>query len=135
MDSKKTARYGLDNWVELRQYSSMDTIQCQLKNINRQLGLFTKSKNALINNLIVLLDQSYLSVNTLFTSPICKDSSQKWVDCVRSVSLNAFTKWYLEMVQASRLLSTEKAAAIHAKGSCCHATEGRNDEVTYYAGN
>ena len=39
-DSRKIARYGLDNWVELRQYASMDTIRYQLKTLNRQQGLY-----------------------------------------------------------------------------------------------
>lgn len=102
-DSRKIARYGLDNWVELRQYTGMDTIRYQLKTMNRQFGLYTKNKTALKNNLIALLDQSYPGVNTLFTSPVREDGSQKWVDfaasfyhvdCVRSGSLNAFTERY-----------------------------------------
>ena len=35
-DSRKIAKYGLDNWVELRQYASMDKIRYQLKTLNRQ---------------------------------------------------------------------------------------------------
>lgn len=102
-DSRKIARYGLDNWVELRQYTDMDTIRYQLKTMNRQFGLYTKNKIALKNNLIALLDQSYPGVNTLFTSPVREDGSQKWVDfaasfyhvdCVRGGSLNAFTERY-----------------------------------------
>ena len=30
-DAKKIARYTLDNWIELRQYSSMDNTRTQLK--------------------------------------------------------------------------------------------------------
>lgn len=102
-DSRKIARYGLDNWVELRQYTDMDTIRYQLKTMNRQFGLYTKNKAALKNNLIALLDQSYPGVNTLFTSPVREDGRQKWVDfaasfyhvdCVRSGNLNAFTERY-----------------------------------------
>lgn len=47
VDSLKIARYGLDNWAELRQHTPMDTIRYQLKNMNRQYGLYTKSKTAL----------------------------------------------------------------------------------------
>ena len=32
-DSQKIARYGLDNWVELRQHTPMDRIRYQLKTI------------------------------------------------------------------------------------------------------
>lgn len=34
-DARKIARYGLDNWVELRQHTPMDTIRMQLKTLNR----------------------------------------------------------------------------------------------------
>lgn len=124
-DSKKIARYGLDNWVELRQYTSMDTIRYQLKTMNRQFGLYTRNKTALKNNLIALLDQSYPGVNTLFTSPIREDGSQKWVDfaasfyhvdCVRGKSLNAFTEQYRKWCKRHGYnFSAEKAVAIHAE--------------------
>lgn len=35
-DAKKIARYGLDNWAELREYTPVDTIRYQLKTSNRQ---------------------------------------------------------------------------------------------------
>ena len=41
-DARKIARYGLDNWVELRQHTPMDTIRMQLKTLNRQQGLYSK---------------------------------------------------------------------------------------------
>ena len=43
-DARKIARYGLDNWVELRQHTPMDTIRMQLKTLNRQQGLYSKTK-------------------------------------------------------------------------------------------
>lgn len=123
-DSKKIARYGLDNWAELRQYTSMDTIRYQLKTMNRQFGLYTKNKIALKNNLIALLDQSYPGVNTLFTSPIREDGHQKWVDfaaafyhvdCVRGVSLKSFTERYQKWCKRHGYnFSAEKAAEIHS---------------------
>jgi len=76
-DSLKIARYGLDNWAELRQHTPMDTIRDQLKTMNRQFGLYIKNKTALKNNLIALLDQTYPGVNTLFDSPVRADGSQK----------------------------------------------------------
>lgn len=102
-DSMKIARYGLDNWMELRQHTPMDTIRYQLKTMNRQYGLYTKSKTAMKNNLIALLDQTYPGVNALFSSPTREDGSQKWVDfaasfwhvdCVRTISQAAFTARY-----------------------------------------
>ena len=102
-DARKIARYGLDNWVELRQHTPMDTIRMQLKTLNRQQGLYSKTKTMMKNNLIALLDQTYPGVNSLFDSPVRKDGSQKWVDfatvfwhvdCVRSMSLTAFIERY-----------------------------------------
>lgn len=102
-DSMKIARYGLDNWVELRQHTPMDTIRYQLKTMNRQYSLYTKSKTAMKNNLIALLDQTGPRANALFSSPAREDGSQKWVDfatsfwhvdCVRSIGQAAFTERY-----------------------------------------
>lgn len=35
-DAKKLARYGLDNWAELREYTPVDEIRYNLKMLNRQ---------------------------------------------------------------------------------------------------
>lgn len=102
-DAKKIAKYALDNWAELRQYAPIDTIRYQLKTLNRQCGLYTKTKTMMKNNLIALLDQTYPGVNALFNSPVREDGTQKWVDfaasfwhvdCVRSMSQTAFTERY-----------------------------------------
>ena len=102
-DAKKIAKYGLDRWAELREYTPMDTIRYQLKTLNRQCGLYTKMKTMMKNNLIALLDQSYPGVNALFDSPVREDGTQKWVDfaasfwhvdCVRSMSQSAFVQRY-----------------------------------------
>lgn len=102
-DALKIARYTLDNWQDLCQYTSMDTLRNQLKTVNRQLAFYSKQKTALKNNLIALLDMTYPGVNTLFSSPARSDGSQKWVDfitvfwhvdCVRSIGIKAFTERY-----------------------------------------
>lgn len=102
-DSLKIARYGLDNWAELREHTPMETIRYQLKSMSRQFNLYTKNRTALKNNLIALLDQTYPGVNTFFESPVRDDGSQKWVDftaafwhvdCVRGLSETAFTERY-----------------------------------------
>jgi transposase len=123
-DSRKIARYGLDNWVELRQHTPMDTIRYQLKTLNRQQGLYSKTKTMMKNNLIALLDQTYPGVNALFDSPVREDGSQKWVDfaatfwhadSVRSMSLSAFTERYRKWCQRHGYNFREnKAAEIHA---------------------
>ena len=100
-DALKIARYGLDNWAELREHTPMEKLREQLKILNRQYGLYGKNKIALKNNLIALLDQSFPGVNTLFCSPVREDGSQKWVDfaasfwhvdCVRSLGIKAFVE-------------------------------------------
>ena len=102
-DAKKIAKYGLDRWAELREYTPMDTIRYQLKTLNRQCGLYTKTKTMMKNNLIALLDQTYPGVNALFDSPVREDGTQKWVDfaasfwhvdCVRGMSQSAFVQRY-----------------------------------------
>lgn len=124
-DSLKIARYGLDNWVELREHTSMDTIRYQLKTMNRQYGLYSKNKVALKNNLIALLDQTYPGVNALFDSPVRGDGSQKWVDfaasfwhvdCVRSVSQTVFTERYRKWCKRHGYnFTAAKVAKIHAE--------------------
>jgi len=123
-DSRKIARYGLDNWVELRQHTPMDTTRYQLKTLNRQQGLYSKTKTMMKNNLIALLDQTYPGVNALFDSPAREDGSQKWVDfvasfwhvdSVRSMSISAFTERYRKWSkQHGYNFSESKAAEIHA---------------------
>lgn len=102
-DALKIARYALDNWQDLCQYTSMDTLRNQLKTLNQQFAFYTKQKTASKNNLIALLDMTYPGVNTLFDSPARDDGSQKWVDfaesfwhvdCVRGIGLTAFTERY-----------------------------------------
>ena len=124
-DSRKIARYGLDNWVELRQHTPMDTIRYQLKTMNRQQGLYSKTKTMMKNNLIALLDQTYPGVNALFNSPVREDGTQKWVDfaasfwhvdSVRSMSLPAFTERYRKWCKRHGYnFSQSKAVEIHAK--------------------
>lgn len=123
-DSLKIARYGLDNWVELREHTPMDTIRYQLKSMNRQYCLYTKNKVAFKNNLIALLDQTYPGVNALFDSPVRADGSQKWVDfaasfwhvdCVRSIGESAFVERYHKWCKRHGYnFNADKAAEIHA---------------------
>ena len=102
-DSRKIARYTLDNWADLREYSRMDTTRAQLKTLNTQMAFFTNQKVAAKTNLISLLDMTYPGVNDLFDTPARDDGSEKWVDyaasfwhvdCVRRIGLSAFTERY-----------------------------------------
>ena len=122
-EAKKIARYGLDNWVELREHTPMDTIRYELKTLNRQFHLASKNRTACSNNLIALLDQSFPGVRDWFDSPVRKDGSQKWVDfamtfwhvdCVRSVSQAAFTERYRKWCKRhSYNFNAAKAEQIH----------------------
>lgn len=124
-DAMKIARYGLDNWAELRQHTPMDTIRYQLKTMNRQYGLYTKNKTAMKNNLISLLDQTYPGANTFFSSPAREDGSQKWVDFVmsfwhvdqvRGVSQTAFVERYRKWCKRHGYqFRAERATAIYAQ--------------------
>ena len=102
-DSRKIARFALDRWAKLRQYSPMDETRSQLKTMNRQFSFYMDQKTAMKNNLIALLDQTFPGANDFFDSPARSDGSQKWVefvytywhaDCVRGKSLSAFTEHY-----------------------------------------
>ena len=102
-DARKIAKYGLDNWTDLREYTPMETIREQLKLASRQYDLYMKNMVALENNLISLTDKVFPGVNEMFSSPDRADGSQKWVDflmtfwhceCITLVSEAAFTERY-----------------------------------------
>ena len=122
-DAVKIARYALDKWQNLKQYSVMDELRNQLKTMNRQFGFYMKHKTAMKNNLIGILDQTYPGANTYFDSPARSDGSQKWVDftstywhvdCVRKMSLNAFTDHYQKWCKRNKYnFSQAKAEEIY----------------------
>lgn len=122
-DAVMIAKFGLDKWDELRQYQPMDTIRYQLKTLNTQFQLASKSKTAFTNNLIALLEQNYPGIRKHFPSPARPDGSEKWVDyvgtfwhidCVRKLSLNAFTERYLKFCRKLGYnFSEEKVAELY----------------------
>ena len=122
-DSVKIARYTLDSWADLKQYTLMDELRSQLKTMNRQFDFYMKHKTAMKNNLIALIDQTYPGANTYFDSPARDDGSQKWVDfldtywhvdCVRKMSLNAFTDHYQKWCSRKKYnFSKSKAEEIY----------------------
>ena len=102
-DALKIARFALDRWTELREYTPMDALRQQLKIFSRQYNLYMKSCVALQSNLISLTDKVFPGVNELFKSPQRADGHEKWVDfvttfwhceCISMVSENAFTNSY-----------------------------------------
>lgn len=123
-DAVKIARFALDKWEVLREYTPMDTTRYELKTLNRQFQLASKNRTACSNNLVALLEQTFPGIRSQFTSPPRADGSQKWVDfvdtfwhvdCVRDVSLNAFTERYRKWcARHGYQFSSAKAAEIHA---------------------
>ena len=102
-DAIKIAKYGLDNWVDLREYTPVDALRQQLKLFSRQYNLYMKNSVALSNNLISLTDKVFPGVNELFSSPEKADGHRKWVDfvetfwhcdCISLVSEKAFIERY-----------------------------------------
>ena len=124
-DAVKIARYALDTWTELKQYCLMDEIRNQLKTLNRQFDFYMKHKTAMKNNLIAILDETYPGINDYFDSPARSDGSQKWVDfastywhvdCVRKMSLLAFTDHYKKWCKKNKYnFSLQKAEEIYKK--------------------
>ena len=122
-DALKIAQFGIDKWEILPHYTPMDTIRYDLKTLHRQFQLSSKTKTALNNNLIALLEQSYPGANRYFDSPVRPDGSQKWVDfvdtfwhvdCVAKVSLKAFVERYRNWCKRHGYnFSEAKAAEIH----------------------
>ena len=102
-DARKIAKYGLDNWTDLREYTPMEAIREQLKLSSRQYNLYMKHVVALENNLISLTDKVFPGINEMFSSPDRADGSQKWVDfimtfwhceCIALISEAAFKERY-----------------------------------------
>ncbi len=83
-DALKIAKYGLDNWSTLREYTPMEAIRQQLKLCARQCDLYSKNIVMLTNNLISLSDKTFPGVNELFSSPEKADGHLKWVDFYRT---------------------------------------------------
>lgn len=138
-DSKKIARYTLDRWTKLKQYGSMDKTRNQLKTMNRQFGFYMDQKTAMKNNLIALIDQTYLGANDFFDSPARSDGSQKWVDfvhtywhvdCVRSMSLEDFTRRYQDWCKCKGYnFSAQKAEKIYRLSSDMIAVFPKDDNT------
>lgn len=124
-DSMKIAKFALDHWTELREYTPMDAVRQQLKIFSRQYNLYMKSSVALQNNLISLADKVFPGVNALFTSPERADGHHKWVDfittfwhceCISRVSENTFVERYRKWCKRIGYnFSAAKASDIYIK--------------------
>ena len=134
----KIAKYGLDNWVDLREYTPMDTVRQQLKLCSRQYNLYMKTVVSLQNNLISLTDKTFPGVNELFSSPERTDGHQKWVDfvmtfwhcdCICRVSEKAFK-------HETQSTSTTKRGSPHLRKTlyqviCTYLRKALADEPVY----
>ena len=138
-DAFKIAKYGLDNWTKLREYTPMDAIRQQLKLFSRQYNLYMKTSVSMQNNLISLLDKTFPGADKLFDSPARDDGHQKWVDfamdfwhcdCICRVGEKAFIERYRKWCKRKGYnFSDVKAEDVYAS-SCGHFTTlPRNDNT------
>lgn len=82
-DSIKIASYVLTYWHDLKKYTSQEDLRKFLKVLNRQYKQSTKLKTMMSNNLISLLELTFLWMNKLFPSPVWEsDSHENWIDFV-----------------------------------------------------
>ena len=110
-DAMKIAKYGLDNWVDLREYTPMDTVRQQLKLCSRQYNLYMKTVVSLQNNLISLTDKTFPGVNELFSSPE-RASAASARRHSPSATRNGASVRVTISVKRKLWISTPKAAAI-----------------------
>jgi len=138
-DAMKIAKYGLDNWVKLRQHTPMDAVRQQLKLFSRQYNLYMKTSAALQNNLISLLDKTFPGANTLFDSPARDDGHQKWVDfvttfwhcdCINRMSEAAFIERYQKWCKRKKYnFSRSKAEDVYISSAGHFTTLPKNDSA------
>lgn len=138
-DSLKIAKYCLDRWEKLREYTPMDALRQQLKLISRQYDLYMKTRITLENNLISLTDKVFPGVNEMFKSPERADGNQKWVDfittfwhceCISRLSEGAFTERYKKWCKRkSYNFSAAKAVDIYNNSLGHIVTLPKNDNT------
>jgi transposase len=138
-DALKIAKYALDNWTQLREYTPMDAVRQQLKLFSRQYNLYMKTAVSLQNNLISLLDKTFPGANVLFDSPARDDGHQKWVDfvtdfwhcdCVARVSEKAFCERYQKWCKRHGYnFSQSKAKGVYASSLGHFTTLPKSDSA------
>lgn len=115
----------------------MDTIRYDLKTMNRQFQLSSKTLTALNNNLIALLETCYPGANKYFDSPARPDGTRKWVDfvdtfwhvdCVARISQKAFVERYRTFCKKHGYnFSETKAVEIHTEARQKYAVVPKSD--------
>ena len=138
-DALKIAKYGLDNWSTLREYTPMEAIRQQLKLCARQCDLYNKNIVMLTNNLISLSDKTFPGVNELFSSPEKADGHLKWVDfyrrfwhcdCINRMSPDAFEERYKKWCKRKGYhFSADAADALYAASCGLYTTLPRDNNA------
>jgi len=138
-DALKIAKYGLDNWTKLREYTPMDVVRQQLKLFSRQYNLYMKTVVSLQNNLISLLDKTFPGADKIFDSPVRADGHQKWVDfvadfwhcdCLTRMSEKVFTERYQKWCKRKGYnFSVDKAEDVYASSTGHFTTLPKNDNT------
>ena len=138
-DAMKIAKYGLDNWVDLREYTPMDTLRQQLKLCSRQYNIYMRTVVSLQNNLISLTDKTFPGVNELFSSPDRADGHVKWVDfvmtfwhcdCICRVSEKSFIERYRKWCKRKGYhFNAEKATGLYVESCGLFTTLPKNDNT------
>ena len=138
LDAVKIAKFALDKWDNLSQYTPEDEDRKTLKVFNRQLSEYSKIKTMLTNNLIALLDQTFAGINRLFTSPTRESNGHEkridfvgtfyHSDCISSKSLGSFYPRYEKWCRKNGYnYSCEKAVEIYALAEQCVTTLPKDD--------
>ncbi len=138
-DALKIAKYCLDNWAKLLEYTPMDSVRQQLKLFSRQYNLYMKMEVSLKSNLISLLDKTFPGANDNFESPARADGHQKWVDFVtdfwhcdiiNSTSQKAFTERYQKWCKRNRYnFSASKAEDVYCSSAGNVPTLPKNEST------
>lgn len=138
-DALKIAKYGLDNWSTLREYTPTEAIRQQLKLCERQCDLYSKNIVMLTNNLISLSDKTFPGVNELFSSPEKADGHLKWVDfyrtfwhcdCINRMSPDAFGERYKKWCKRKGYhFSTDATDALYAASCGLYTTLPRDNNA------
>lgn len=137
-DAIKIAKYTLAYWNNLGFINDDNEVRDTLRKLNRQLDLYIKNATAYKNNLINILDSTFPDLNKLFVCSTTKvNGHEKWVDfskkywhveCVTSLSLNAFTQSYQKWCKTNKsCFSEEKANEIYTHAKKQVATMSKNN--------
>ena len=90
-----------------------------LKNCYRQYRQYSKVQTVLKNNLISLLDTVFPNVNRLFSSPIRRDGSEKWVDFMaefwHSINTLMLCRFSQVMCHQSRVIAAHRTWCIEQR--------------------